>query len=42
MVGLQSPTARSTLEAELVVAALTMKEVVLCSNMMVELDFEKD
>ena len=40
--GLQSLNAQSTImEAELVTAALTMKEAVFCSHMMVELDFEK-
>ena len=36
-VGLQELTAQSTMEAELVATALTMKETVLCSNMMKEL-----
>ena len=40
-VGLQSLTVRSITEAELVAAALTMKEAVFCSNMMVEIGFEK-
>ena len=38
-VGLQGRTAQSTMEAELVAAALTMKETVFCSNMMKELGF---
>ena len=38
-VGMQSLTAQSTMEAELVAAALTMKEAVFCSNMMMELGF---
>ena len=38
-VGLQGLTAQSTMEAELVAAALTMKETVLCSNMMKGLGF---
>ena len=38
-VGLQGLTAQSTMEAELVAAALAMKEAVLCSNMMKELGF---
>lgn len=37
---LQSLTAQSTLEAELVEAALTTKEAVSYSNMMVELSFK--
>ena len=37
--GLQGLTAQSTMEAELVAAALTMKEAVFCSNMMKELGF---
>ena len=32
-------TAQSTMEAELVAAALAMKEAVFCSNMMLELGF---
>ena len=32
-------TAMSTMEAELVAAALTMKEAVFCSSMMAELGF---
>ena len=35
--GIQSVTAMSTMEAELVASALTMKEAVFCSNMMTEL-----
>ena len=38
-VGLQGLTAQSTMEAELVAAALTMKEAVFCSNMTKELGF---
>ncbi|CAN0011358.1 unnamed protein product [Sphacelaria rigidula] len=38
-VGIQGLTAQSTMEAELVAAALAMKEAVLCSNMMMELGF---
>ncbi|CAM9372977.1 unnamed protein product [Ascophyllum nodosum] len=37
--GIQSLTAISTVEAELVASALTMKEAVFCSNMMSELGF---
>ncbi|CAB1108749.1 unnamed protein product [Ectocarpus sp. CCAP 1310/34] len=37
--GLQSLTAMSTLEAELVAAALAMKETIFCTNMMKELGF---
>ena len=40
-VGLQSLTAQSTMEVELVSAALTMKEAVFCSNSTMELGFEK-
>lgn len=40
--GPQSLTAMSTMEAELVAAALAMKEAVFCSNMMVELGFRGD
>ena len=40
-VGLQGLTAQSTLEAELVAAALAMKEAVFCSNMMLELGFDE-
>ena len=41
-VGLQGLTAQSTMEAELVGAALTMKEeVVFCSNVILELGFDK-
>ena len=36
-VGIQVLTTQSTMEAELVAAALTMKESVFCSNMMLEL-----
>ena len=38
-VGLQGLTTQSTMEAELVAAALAMKEAVFCSNMMKELGF---
>ena len=38
-VSLQGLTAQSTMETELVAAALTMKETVFCSNMMKELRF---
>ena len=38
-VGSQGLTAQSTMEAELVAAALTMKETVFCSNMMKKLGF---
>ena len=38
-VGLQGLTAQSTMEAELVAAALTMKETTFCSNMMKGLEF---
>ena len=38
-VGLQGLTVKSTMEAELVAAALAMKEAVFCSNMMKELRF---
>ncbi|CAB1096530.1 unnamed protein product [Ectocarpus sp. CCAP 1310/34] len=37
--GLQDLTVMSTMEAELLAAALTMKEAVFCSNMMTELGF---
>ncbi|CAB1120117.1 unnamed protein product [Ectocarpus sp. CCAP 1310/34] len=37
--GLQSLTAMSTVEAELVASALAMKEVIFCTNMMKELGF---
>ena len=40
-VGLQSLNMQSTMEAELLVTALTMKRAVFCSNIMVELGFEK-
>ena len=39
--GLQSLTAMSTMEAELVASALAMKEAVYCSNMLTELGFGK-
>ena len=38
-VGMQGLTGQSTMEAELVPAALAMKEAVFCSNMMKELGF---
>ena len=40
-VGTQGLTTQSTMEAELVAAALTMKEAVFCSNMMLELGFKE-
>ena len=40
--GLQSLTAMSTMEAELVAAALAMKEVIFCTNMMTELGFGQE
>ena len=41
-VGIQGLTAQSTMEAELMAAALTMKEVVVfCSIMMLELGFKE-
>ena len=40
-VGVQELTAQSTMEAEMVAAALTMKEAVFCSNMMLELGFKE-
>ena len=40
-VGIQELTAQSTMEAELVAAALTMKKSVICSNMMLELGFKE-
>ena len=39
-VGIDGSTVHSTMEAELVAAALTMKEAVICSNMMLELCFK--
>ena len=39
-VGLQGLIAQLTMEAELVAAALTMKEVVFCKSMMQELGFK--
>ena len=41
-VGIQGLTAQSTMEAELVVVAVTMKEAVFCSNMMLELGFKEE
>ena len=40
-VGLQGPTAQFTMEAELVATALTMKEAVFCSNILLELGFDE-
>ena len=40
-VGLQGLTAQSTMEAELTAAALTMREAMFCSNMMLELGFDE-
>ena len=40
--GLQGLISMSTMEAELVTAALATKEAVFCSNMMTELGFGKD
>ena len=40
-VGLQGLAAQFTMEAELVAAALTMKEAAFCSNMMLELGFDE-
>ena len=40
-VGIQGLTAQSTMEAELVAVALTMKEAVLSINMMLELGFKE-
>lgn len=39
MVGLQWPTAQSTTKAELVAAALAIKDVIICSNVTRELEF---
>ena len=39
--GIQGLTTHSTMEAELVAAALTMKEAVFCSNMMLQLGFKE-
>ena len=39
--GLQGLTVQSTVETELVAAALTTKEAVLCSNIMLELGFDE-
>ena len=39
---LQSLTAMSTMEAELVASAFAMKEAVFCSNMLTELGFGKE
>ena len=41
-VSLHSLTAQFTMEVELVAAALTITEVVFCSNIMVELGFKKE
>ena len=40
-VAIQGLTAQSTMEAELMAAAVTMKEAVFCSNMMLELGFKE-
>ena len=40
--GLQSLTAMSTMEAELVAATLAMKKVIFCINMMTELGFRSE
>ena len=40
-VDIQGLTAQSTMEVELVAAALTMKESIFCSNMMLELGFKE-
>ena len=40
-VGIQGLTAQSTMEAEMVAAALAMKEAVFCSNMMLDLGFKE-
>ena len=40
-VAIQGLIAQSTMEAELVAAALTMKKAVFCSNMMLELGFKE-
>ena len=40
--GVQSLTAMSTMEAELVHLALAMKEAVFCSNVLTELEFGKE
>ena len=40
-VGIQGRTAQSTMETELLVAALTMKEAVFCSNTMLKLGFKE-
>ena len=40
-VGLQGLTAQFTMEAEVVAAALAMKEAAFCSNMMLDLGFEE-
>ena len=40
--GIQSLTAMSTMEAELVAAGLTMKEAIFCSSMIAELGFGGD
>ena len=40
--GVQNLTAMSTMEAELVAGALAMKEVVFCSNILIEVDFGKE
>ena len=40
--GVQSLNAMSTMEAELVASALTIKEAVFCSNMLTELGFDEE
>ena len=40
-VGIKGLTAQSTMKTKLVAAALTMKEAVFCSNMMLELGFKE-
>ena len=40
--GVQSPTAMSTMEAELVASALAMKKAVFCSNMLTELGLAEE
>ena len=40
--GVQSLTAMSTMEADLVACAIAMKEAVFCSNMLTELGFDEE
>ena len=40
-VGIQGRNAQSTMETELVMATLTVKEAIFCSNMMLELGFKE-